>query len=641
MDKRVYRSEPVALAVRSTPLLRLQLALVPGIMALAAMILWAVQPASGWTPNVAAWRPFDVLPATWVSLAVGAGAYAISIWIWALKPENPATRLFALGGIMTLLFSFAATDGLMPLAPPEWLADVFSDANALGASGFGIAMTCLFLIYPAPLPFSRWMTIAICLFFGAWTLGRVFGPFRHIASVQPITFSEMIAIITVGLWQILATRRDPRQQAIAVWLGVCVLLGAGTFIALVAMPITFGHRPLVLPQYAFSTFLLIYAGLAVGLARYRLFELGGWAFQLIFHVGVALAVFMADAILIGSLSLAPGAAFGLALFGMAFLYMPLRDYAWRRLMRIQTRDNAAVFRLVVGVALKPSGPQRSESWRALLQDLYQPLDIGPVDSAAPAPEIADEGLVLHVPAIADCSALALRYAHQGRGLFTQRDRALAEQIMNLMTHIEESRTAYDRGASAERTRIAQDIHDNIGAQLLRALHSDLAERKDAMIRDTLADLRDVINNAQSPDLPLAVTLADLRAETADRLSPHGISLVWQVEAGEDVVLETSRVHALRALIREAASNTIKYARAQTVTVSVRTGEGSLELSVEDDGVGFAVDSVRLGHGLANMKARAESLGGAFTLDSGRQGTSLFVRIPFGSGRAAHETRPDR
>jgi len=621
-------SESSILAQQSTPLLRLQFFLMPGLFALAAVLLWAMQPAGGPTLDLPAWRPFDIHPAVWVCLVTGFGAYVVSVWIWALKPDNPATQLFALSGVMTLMFTFAATRSFIVAPGPDWLDGALRVTNIFGASGFGIVMTCLFLIYPVPLPLSRWIASATVAGFGLWTLAGTFGPFRHSVSVQTVTFIEMIAIILAGMGQLWAARHDPRQRAIALWLGVCVLVGAGTFIALVAVPSTFGHEPLVLSHYAFASFLLIYAGLAVGLVRYRLFELGSWAFQLIFHVCVALAILATDTVLIGSLSLAPGAALGIALFGMAFLYMPLRDYAWRKLTRVRAPDHAAVFRAVVAVALKPSGGERAQSWKALFQDLYAPLDIEQGASPIAVPAIGEEGVALHLPQVADSSALVLRYPHRGRGLFTQRDLSLAEQIVILMLHTEESRGAYDRGVSAERTRIAQDIHDNIGAQLLRALHSGQAERKDAMIRDTLADLRDVINNAQSPELPVAMILADLRAETADRLSPHGVSLVWQVEAGEDTVLSAPLVHALRSLIREAASNAIKYAGARRMTVSVTVDDGDLRLRVEDDGRGFAVDAVRLGHGLANMKARAESLGGDFVLASEGKGTCLSVRIPF-------------
>ena len=591
----------------NTPAARLRMLIALGLIAMACAIGWAMQPATGPTLNVLNWRPFGVHPAIWVSLGVGFCAYAISTWIWSLKPLNPVTCLFAASGLLTLLFTFSSTRSFMAAPLPESLMLTLQIVNVLSACGFGIVMICLFLIYPNRLPNWRWGMAGSIVVFGTWTLVRTFGPLRHLASVQPITLAEMLGIILIVFCQIAYARHDPRQRAIAVWLGASVVLGAGAFIALVSIPNILGMHALVRAQYAFVSFLLIYAGLAVGLVRYRLFELGGWAFQLIFHACVAFAILAMDAVFIGILSLAPSLAFGLSLFATAFLYLPLRDYAWRRLTKSRAVDEAEIFRSVIATSLQPSGPQRATSWQHLLQNLYRPLELTAAPVNVDAPRLEAEGLALHLPAVADTSAILLRYPHDGRALFSPRDLAVAEQIIALMRHAEESRGAYDRGVSEERTRIARDIHDNIGAQLLRALHSGAAERKDAMIRDTLADLR---------------------AETADRLSPHGVSLSWRVDAQTERPLMPARIHALRSLVREATSNTIKHAKASTMTVTVSLDEAGVSLLVEDDGHGFTVDTVQLGHGLDNMKSRTEGLGGVFSLSSAGAGTSLTARIPF-------------
>lgn len=611
-----------------TPASRLRVLMSVGLILLLGVIFWAMQPATGVTIKVLDWRPSGLHPALLICVAVGFGAYVVSVWIWALKTREPATRLFAASGVLTLLFTFASTRSFMTLPPPEGIMAMLATVNVLGASGFGIVMICLFLIYPSRLPLWRWGIIGCVSVFGVWTLVRCFGPLKNLASVQPITLAEMLGIVLIGIRQIVFARTDPRQRAIALWVGVSVFLGAGAFITTVSLPITFGLQPFIEPQYAFASFLLIYAGLAVGLVRYRLFELGGWAFQLIFHAGVALAILVFDGLLISILSLTPGIAFGWTLFIAAFLYLPLREFAWRRLTKSRAADEAEIFRSVIETALKPSGPQRAQSWESLLQNLYRPLERVTEMSSAKAPRIEAEGLALRFPAVADASAIVLRYPRDGGALFTPRDLAVAEQIVALMRHAEGSRASYDRGVAEERLRIARDIHDNIGAQLLRALHSGAAERKDDMIRDTLADLRDVINNAQSTELPLGIILADMRAETADRLSPHGVDLIWQVEARSGRPLKPAWVHALRSLVREATSNTIKHARASRMSVTIAVDATGLSIRVEDNGRGFIVDAVSLGHGLDNMKSRAEGLGGSFSLSTEGAVTRISAHIPF-------------
>ena len=611
----------------NTPLVRFAVPALLVVLVTGTMTLAVLQPASGPTDIVSRWRsPLEVGAGAWVSLLVGFGACLVSAWVWALKPADPAAILFAVSGLTTLMFSAAAVVWLfaMPLTDAGYL--LAGIINCVGASGFGIVMMCLFMIYPVKLPGWRWMMAATVLGFGGVTYWVMFGPSPDFMLVHPITFWEMVGIFALVGWQIFATRNDPVQRSIALWLGAAVVLGAGGFISTVAFPHTFGFTPLLDENIAFGFFLLIYVALTVGLMRFRVFGLGGWAFQLMFHFLAALAVLVLDLALIGILSFEPGAAFSVALVAAAAVYLPMRSFAWRKLTGQARPDEAELFRAVIDIALRPSGEERAGQWRRLMRDIFGPLEVKPVDAAVARVRVEDEGTLMVLPGVADSPPLSLRYKNGGRGLYSPKDVTLAAQIVKLMRYAEENRNAYDRGVSEERARIARDIHDNIGAQLLRALHSRETGRKDAMIRETLTDIRDVINNAQGAEAPMEDVLADLRAETADRLEPHGITLGWNLQAAPGALLSRQKVHALRALIREAVSNTIKHAGARHVEVMIRLDADWLQLTVTDDGKGLPAQKASLGNGLGNMKVRVESFGGEMALESG-EGTRLSARIP--------------
>lgn len=611
----------------NTPLVRFAVPAVLVVVVTGMMAVAALQPATGWSDHVQQWRsPFAVGAGVWVSLLVGFGACMVSAWVWALKPTDPAAILFAVSGLTTLMFSAAAVVWLfaMPLSDAGYL--LAGIINCIGASGFGIVMMCLFMIYPVKLPGWRWMMAATVLGFGGVTWWVMFGPSPDFMLVHPITFWEMVGIFALVGWQIFATRDDPVQRSIALWLGAAVVLGAGGFISTVAFPHTFGFTPLLDENIAFGFFLLIYVALTVGLMRFRVFGLGGWAFQLMFHFLAALVVLVLDLALIGILSFEPGAAFSVALLAAAAVYLPMRSFAWRKLTGQARPDEAELFRAVIDIALRPSGEERAGRWRKLMRDIFGPLEVKPIEAAVARVRVEDEGTLMVLPGVADSPPLSLRYKNGGRGLFSPKDVTLAAQIVKLMRYAEENRNAYDRGVSEERARIARDIHDNIGAQLLRALHSRETGRKDAMIRETLTDIRDVINNAQGAEAPMEDVLADLRAETADRLEPHGITLGWTLHAAPGALLSRQKVHALRALIREAVSNTIKHAGARSVEVTIRLDADWLHLKVADDGKGLPTQKASLGNGLGNMKIRVESFGGEMTLES-ETGTCLAARIP--------------
>lgn len=599
-----------------------------GLALFLAMVLVVMQPATGWTWSPADWRPFsETHPAIWASLFTGLLAWLISAWVWALKPGDAAAMLFAASGFATLTFCFASFEPFIALPMRETTSASIWIMNMLGASAFGIIMTCLFLTYPSRLPYWKPLTALTVIGFGGWTLLRTFGPFQNFADVQRITTFEMVAIVIAVIWQVRASGTDPRLQAIALWLGASTLLGAGTFIATVAAPLTFGFSALVLENYAFSFFLIIYIGLAAGLMRYRLFDLGAWAYRLVFYASAALALIIVDLVLVSLLTLDPGQALGVSLLLVAIAYLPLRDVIWRRIVRRGPADTDALFHQVLDAALKPTLQERATGWSELLRGHFRPLEMMETGERIGKAELGGEGLSLKIPGIAGTPSLKLMHANNGRSLFTPRDADTVTQLVRLMEHAEASRSSYDRGVSEERLRIARDIHDNIGAQLMRALHSVKPDRKDAMIRDTLADLRDVINNAQSPALPLDEILADLRAETADRLEPHGITLRWSLQAEAGLVLTPSTVHALRSVIREAASNTIKHSGATRLGVSLQITPHRVEVVVEDDGSGFDLETVKLGQGLANMKARVEGVGGEFTLSRGDTGAQLQAHFP--------------
>src|SRR5690606_10276520 len=124
---------------------------------------------------------------------------------------------------------------------------------------------------------------------------------------------------------------------------------------------------------------------------------------------------------------------------------------------------------------------------------FAPLQISPAEPSR-EPALTDNGLGLLVPGAGPAPALLLSHADSARRLFNRRDLATARELHALFAHSLRSRDAFEAGAKAERTRIACDIHDNIGARLLTALHASLPDRKNSLIRETLADLRSIIND---------------------------------------------------------------------------------------------------------------------------------------------------
>jgi signal transduction histidine kinase len=293
-----------------------------------------------------------------------------------------------------------------------------------------------------------------------------------------------------------------------------------------------------------------------------------------------------------------------------------------------------LFGQVMDVALAPPGGEtQGMLWQRMLKKLFDPLQVEIDPEPATEVEISRGGLALKLPEVSRIPAFCLEYAHGGSRLFSPREAALASELVEMLRHAIDSRSAYEAGMAEERSRIAREMHDNIGAQLLAALHSHDGTRKNAMVREALADLRDLINSSSSNGLSLDETLAELRVETADRLASAGIQLQWQSDAGETPGLHPGTAHAIRSIVREAVSNVIQHAAAHHVDLTVNRQPEFVSLVISDDGRGFNPATTSYGHGLANMRTRLDGLQGTLEIQTRLPGTRLSAYFP------THEESP--
>lgn len=575
------------------------------------------------TPEPA--RPVSSLPgAFWVQLLVGGVSTLIGAWVWSLRREDLGPRVLAGVGVATMISAYAAAVySTRELAIDGGLFRVLSAMNHFGALGFGVCMIALFLVYPARAVNPKWLWVLPVIFGGWWLADTLQIGFEGFPSGSHLpTAVEMLGILVAVGVQYWKTRGDPRGRAALRWFALAVAIGAGAFVSLIIVPNLFGAEPMLSQGYAFLFFLLVFAGVALGVARYRLFELETWAFRILFYMGGVLLLLLLDAALIWLVSMEQVPAMSISLAVVALFYLPLRELLRRRLL--SKRDvRESMFRQIMDVALTAPGDDQGARWRGLLQGAFDPLRIEPGEPVSAA-KITDEGAVLALPAVGGLGALRLSHAHGGRKLFAPREAELAGELCAMLGHALESRLAYEKGVAAERSRIARDMHDNIGAQLLSALHSPAAERKDSMIRETLSDLRGIINNAAAPGQTLEEVLAELRYETAERLELAGVALEWSVEDGIAAPVSAQGVHALRSVLREAVSNVLKHAGASRLSVEVARRDGRVWFTVTDDGRGLPEPLVP-GNGLGNIRARVAELGGTVEIVNARPG----LRVGFG------------
>lgn len=188
--------------------------------------------------------------------------------------------------------------------------------------------------------------------------------------------------------------------------------------------------------------------------------------------------------------------------------------------------------------------------------------------------------------------------------------------------------AFERGRSSERTRLAQDLHDDIGARLLtlivRARDPALAEA----LRETLRDLKSLTRGMSAAGMRLSEAAADWHADAALRLTEADIALDWNLDAGADTALDPIQWQALTRVLRELLSNAISHARPHSLRVDGQLLGGWLHLTVDDDGVGRRPECWAAGLGLSGVRRRVQELGGTVSWqERAPRGIRCTLRVP--------------
>jgi two-component system sensor histidine kinase DevS len=577
-------------------------------------------------------RPVGSLPPSfWVQIITGVAGLLISGWVWALRPRQLPAILFAISGLGVLLTTFtSALYAHRGLAMPADAYAVLLPINHAGTLCFGAGLIGLFLLYPRRLVHPAWL----------WLLPAILLPYYFTDVFQTVfeadTYYNLILGLVVAALGLIAvqwwsTRHSPDERAVLGWLGLSVTLGVGIFAFLAIAPDLLGLHNAMAQHYAAGSLIIIYAGLAFGLRRYRLFELGEWAYRILFYTVGAFLLLLLDAALIATLNLELAPALALSLLLIGLIYLPLRDLLWTRLFARNRIEQHELFSAAMEVAFAPSRADSATRWNALVTRLFDPLEITEHPDPPAHTIVHEDGLQLDLPRVAGAAGLRLRYPFGGSGLFQPGHLALANELVALTGRAEEGRQAYMRGVGEERRRMARDLHDDVGARLLTGLHTaDEATRP--TLQAALSDIRAIVSGLSGEEASLDRVLAETRHEAARRLEAAGITLDCPLPGpeAEGIALDY-RIHkALTSAVREIVSNTIRHSGASRLTVSPSLSSGHLRLVFADDGTGLpmaAQTGQTGGYGLRNMRHRIEDIGGRLTLDTAPTGTAITLDIP--------------
>lgn len=570
----------------------------------------------------------------WFQLFCGQSCFVVAGALWAFRRSDPAARwclVAGTGGMFSA--SSAAIYSTRELALPSAMFDALSALNHLGTAICCAGFVTVLFFHPKPLlrrGHPGPIVAMICA--SVWLLERLQWLPTGMASANLLIVLGYLLSLVLGGWQWSRVRGDLRARAALQWFLVSWLFGSGILMFVVLVPALAGYDMGEFQAYGLGALLVSEVGVVLGVARYRLFDLEIWWYRAVLLIVGAFAVLLLDVLFTSLLHLGASSTLTLSLLVAGWLYFPLRQWLSQRFFTGARRVQIDEVPNLLREALSRQDAPADQLLPDTLRRLFAPLQLQSLNTGANRVSLIDDGLALRVPGIGGHGCVELRFAAEGRRLFNRRDVSLAAAVQAVLDRFGDYQSALERGVEKERARVAQDLHDDVGARLLTLLHQS-DDHTATIIRDAIDSLRLTVYGLVAQTRPLADALATLRAEAEDRCEAAAVPLHW-IEDGAlpEIALDSAQQQDLARVLREALSNALRHARPSAVTVRIRTSSAQLAIELEHDGVASAPGDWRSGTGLRGMRMRTQRIGGTFSLSGGDGRVSLRLALPF-SGRA--------
>ncbi|HTB83413.1 MAG TPA: GAF domain-containing sensor histidine kinase, partial [Candidatus Sulfotelmatobacter sp.] len=223
---------------------------------------------------------------------------------------------------------------------------------------------------------------------------------------------------------------------------------------------------------------------------------------------------------------------------------------------------------------------------------------------------------------------------------TDREEAIAREHQSRIRYTLQLIAAQE----AERKRIAAELHDSLGQNLLLVKNlAQMAMRQQEpaaayeqlgninnLAAQCIAEVRQISRDLHPPQLELLGLKRSLEILLENTAGASDKKFKWKFDDTGKIFPADAAMNLYR-IVQESLNNILKHSRAQNVRVTLECDVHEVQLVIADDGCGFNPGknaSVKRGMGLQNIAERVRMLGGKYTLDSAPEnGTRLTVVIP--------------
>lgn len=510
-----------------------------------------------------------------------------------------------------LLIALESTRGL---GLPSGIASMDLGLRLALDAATGTAIVHAFMLHPVKLPQARVLAWALWPAAGmAWAVLQTGLPGRTWWWAQGLC-------LALGLLALMVLNRSHRQEpdptAIVmrrfnlIALATLVLVSATVALSSALPGLAHGvSMAASVTWYLFlSSLLLLTPFLARSRQLLREFSL---------LAGISTVAASVDLLFVAVFSLSAFTSLALAVFVALAAYAAARQLILSRVLghNLLTTERTfdQLYRAARAVEAQPG--RHRQVLVQLLRDLFEPLDVKRVARVPPQARVIGSGSALVVPVRADDAAsdpplaVQLRFAQRGQRLFTTEDARLADRVVEQLRRAAAYDRAVEHGRHEERQRLAQDLHDDIGARLLTMMYQAPNAAMEDYIRHTLQDLKTLTRGLAATEHRLSHAAAEWKADLSQRLTAARAQLGWAVSHDQDPVLSMVQWSALTRILRELVSNALFHGHAARIDVALQLQRSSLQLTVSDDGLGRGPESWAHGLGLGGVRKRVKLLGG--------------------------------
>jgi signal transduction histidine kinase len=628
------------------------------------------------------------------------GPAIIGIVIASRRRENPLGWLFLGAGLALGVTAFSRAYALHALVADPGSLPFGRAFGWLSNAPSAIAISLLpglFLLFPmGALPSRRWRPVAwlwgiLAVFLTVTTVVLASSEWsRPFASIDELLRGSsgariaavmlligMITLLIVVMLSLSAvvvrftgSKGDERLQL--KW-----FVTAASVVALTLVVNLFANSPAT--GLAFDVaLLLLYAAIAIGILRYRLYDIDLIISKTVVYGGLAAFITIVYVFLVVVIGAFVGATEGLALLATAIVavaFQPARVRAqaianrlvygeratpyevlsafserigeteasedllprMARILADGTGATGAIVWLRVGDELRPeaSWPEGYESEMApiILRGELQPMDGG--TTAVP---VRHQGELLGALTLTKPPGEALTPTERKLVADLAAQAGLVLRNVRLIEDLRASRQRLVAAQDEERVRLERNLHDGAQQQLVAlAIKQRLVE---SLLERDPAKARELMEELQAQTAEALETLRDLaRGIYPPILADRGLEAALEAQirrAAVPVELEAAIAHRYPREIEaavyfsslEALQNVAKYADASRAVVRLSDEPGWLTFAVADDGVGFDPARTSLGTGLLGIRDRVEALGGTLEITSRPGGgTNVTGRLP--------------